>query len=157
MSDEVIEGQLRPPTPTGDAAVLAAFRELTDWTDEDVLHYVTCRECDPRDGDYTWYCDNSPVGKRQREQEATRRPYSEPVRPQDPLPAALRRVGEQIIQDAKARVPLGGVITGTAGGPYCGVCGAPAEHEPHEYADGIGFTTMPGVLRCPNRCDPRKA
>lgn len=101
MSDEIIEGQLQPPTPTGDAAVLAAFREVTDWTDEDVLHYAACPDCNPGGGDYTWYCEASPVMKRQREQEATRRPYSEPVRPQAPLPAALRRVGEQIVQDAK--------------------------------------------------------
>jgi hypothetical protein len=49
----------------------------------------------------------------------------------------------------------GGVVYGTAGGPYCGVCGAPAEHEPLYFADGPGFTTAPGILRCPNRCDPR--
>lgn len=101
MSDEVIEGQLQPPKPTGDAAVLAAFREVTDWTDEDVLHYAQCRECDPREGDCTWYCSDSPHEKRSREQEATRRPYGEPVTPQAPLPTALRRVGERIVQDAK--------------------------------------------------------
>lgn len=105
MSDEVIEGQLQPPKPTGDAAVLAAFRECLDWTDEDVLHYAACDLCDPLGGDCTWYCENSPVMKREREQEREKpkRLYSEPVRPQAPLPAALRRIGEQIIQDAKRR------------------------------------------------------
>jgi hypothetical protein len=91
VNEQAIEGELQPPKPTGDDAVLAAFRELTDWTDEDVLHYAGCSECDPRDGDYTWYCDNSPIRRRQREEEATRRPYGDPVRPQEPLPVALRR------------------------------------------------------------------
>jgi hypothetical protein len=115
MSDEIIKGQLQPPKPTGAAAVLAAFRELTDWTDEDVLHYATCSECDPRDGDYTWYCDNSPLRKRQREQEAARPPRGEPVRPQSPLAAALQRAAEQVIADTVAKIPLSdGAIRSTA-------------------------------------------
>lgn len=90
MSEEIIEGSsIQPPPPTGDAAVLAAYREVTGWDDEDVLHYATCNECDPRDGDYTWYCENSPNRRREREAEAGRLPPGEPIRPQDPLPAGL--------------------------------------------------------------------
>lgn len=74
-----------------EAAVLAAYRDVTGWTDEEVLHYASCQECDPRDGDYTWYCENSPNGRREREEEAARRPYGEPIRPQPPLPAAFQR------------------------------------------------------------------
>jgi hypothetical protein len=94
MSDEVIEGQLQPPKPTGDAAVLAAFRAVTDWTDQQILHFAECGECDPWPTDDHHYC---PEGRRLDWETLQHPPYGEPVQPQAPLPAALRRVGEQIV------------------------------------------------------------
>lgn len=83
VSDEILGGTVQPPRRTDEAAVLAAFREVTGWTDEEVLHYATCRECDPRDGDYTWYCENNPQRRREREeaerQEAARPPGESPM------------------------------------------------------------------------------
>lgn len=78
MSDEVLEGALQPPQPTGDAAVLAAFRKVTGWDDEDVLHWATCKECDPLGGDeYEYYCRDSRQRRRERE-EAERREAARP-------------------------------------------------------------------------------
>lgn len=196
MSGEPIEGSVHAPQRTDDAAVLAAYREVTGWTDEEILHLASCGECDPRDGDDEWYCKDSPQGRRERAEAATRRPYGEPVRPQPPLPAALRREAERIAGRAKAFAPLrhgavrssvtpetlarireqvgdpgeirfasggviprlfrraDGVIHGTAGGPYCGVCGAPVDAVPTPAYSG-DQTTAPGS--CPNGCDPRDA
>lgn len=74
-----------------DAELLAAYRDVTGWTDEEVLHYASCDECDPRDGDYTWYCDNSP----NRRGEQKRKPVGEflysPFRTE--LAPAFRRPG----------------------------------------------------------------
>lgn len=91
MSATPIEGSVHAPQPTGPAAVLAAFREVTDWTDEDAFHYATCAYCDPLGGDLRCYCDDSPKRRREREEEGARRPPGEPVRPQPPLPAGLRK------------------------------------------------------------------
>jgi hypothetical protein len=51
-----------------------------------------------------------------------------------------------------------GVVYGTAGGPYCAVCGAPVETEALDVdVDAGGFvTTVPGRSSCPNGCDPRQ-
>lgn len=151
MSDEIIEGQLQPPKPTGDAAVLAAFRKVTDWTDEDVLHAAACTMCDPASEEPYW-CRDSPREQRfWREHEASKASRGEPVTPQAPLPAALRRIGEQLVQDAKARVPYarGGIVHGTAGGPYCGVCGAPVDVVPIPAYAGDRAAVYGS---CPNGC-----
>lgn len=66
VSDEIIEGSVTPPKSTGAAAVLAAFREVTDWSDEDVLHYAECSVCDPFGGDMEYYCRDSPHEKRRK-------------------------------------------------------------------------------------------
>jgi hypothetical protein len=44
-----------------------------------------------------------------------------------------------------------GVVYGTAGGPYCGVCGAPIDIVPIPAHPG-DTATIPGS--CPNGCDP---
>jgi hypothetical protein len=182
MSGEALSGSIQPPQRTDAAALLSAFRRVTDWTDEDVLHYASCDLCDPLGGDEGYWCRDSPREQRWRAEHEATKPRGEPVRPQPPLAAALRRMGEQITADAKARVLLhhgavrtsvtpetiahirqhvgdtrfasGGVITGTAGGPYCGVCGTPAESEPVTIAEN-GVVVMKHA--CPNGCDPRRA
>lgn len=89
MSDKPIEGSVQPPQRTDDAAILAAFRGVTDWDDEDVLHYSSCSACDPI-GEMPFWCSDSPREKRWQEERPSR-PYGEPSRPQPPLPAGLRR------------------------------------------------------------------
>lgn len=41
--------------------VLAAFRAVTGWTDEDVLHYASCGECTPICGSDEENCPKSPA------------------------------------------------------------------------------------------------
>lgn len=89
MSDQPIEGSVQPLQRTDEEAILAAFREVTDWSDEDVLHYASCSHCDPI-GEMPYWCRDSPREKR-RQEEHPARPYGEPIRPQPPLPAGLRR------------------------------------------------------------------
>jgi hypothetical protein len=89
-SDHAIEGSVHAPQPSGPAAVLAAYREATGWTDEDALHYATCALCDPLGGDSIW-CSDSPRERRWQTANESRRPPGEPVRPQPPLPPGLRR------------------------------------------------------------------
>lgn len=74
-----------------DAAILAAYREATGWTDEDALHYATCARCDPLGGHEAFWCSDSPRDQRWHADRDSRRPTGEPVRPQPPLPAGLRR------------------------------------------------------------------
>lgn len=90
-SGEPIEGSVQPPYRTDDAAILAAFRECLDWTDEEVLHYASCDRCYPLGGDMEWYCDDSPRERRRSESGKSHWSRGEPVRPQPPLPAGLRR------------------------------------------------------------------
>lgn len=46
-----------------DAEVLAAFRAVTGWTDEDVLHYASCGNCTPICGAEEENCPDSPAAK----------------------------------------------------------------------------------------------
>jgi hypothetical protein len=43
-----------------DAEVLEAFRVVTDWSDEQVLHYASCKACTPICGDEEYDCGTSP-------------------------------------------------------------------------------------------------
>lgn len=54
-----------------DAAVLAAFRQLTGWSDELVLHYAACQEaCDPTSSYGEYYC---PEARQTQDNERTPR------------------------------------------------------------------------------------
>jgi hypothetical protein len=44
-----------------EAALLAAFRAATDWTDEQALHYGTCTMCTPICGYEEYDCKDSPA------------------------------------------------------------------------------------------------
>lgn len=56
-----------------DAAVLAAFRAATGWTDEQALHYGTCQWCTPICGYEEYDCKDSPS----RREETPRKPAGE--------------------------------------------------------------------------------
>ncbi|MGI5223537.1 hypothetical protein [Actinoallomurus sp. CA-142502] len=202
--EHAIEGSVHAPQPTDDAAVLAAYRKVTGWADEDVLHYASCGACDPDGGDGTYYCPDSPLMKRARTHARTVRLSPEPE--ERTLPAALRREAERIAARVKALAPLrhgallnsatpealarfreampavparpeiryasggviprpfknsglvDGIVHGTAGGPYCGVCGTPAERDSVDPTDWAGNeSTLYGRWTCPNGCDPHDA
>lgn len=56
-----IEALLRTILAEGSPAILEAFRAVTGWSDEDVLHYATCDRCVPVCGAEEENCPQSPA------------------------------------------------------------------------------------------------
>ena len=56
-----------------DAEILEAFRKVTDWSDEQVLHYASCKRCMPICGYEEWDCDDNPAAIARRAREAEMR------------------------------------------------------------------------------------
>jgi hypothetical protein len=55
------EGQRAIARLARDADVLAAFRKVTGWTDEDVLHYASCGKCQPFCVTCVDFCRDAPA------------------------------------------------------------------------------------------------
>jgi hypothetical protein len=54
-------GRQRKGGSPDQAEVLAAFRAVTGWSDEDVLHYASCGKCTPICGSEEENCPESPA------------------------------------------------------------------------------------------------